>query len=143
MHLELALQLCTRIVVAVAVIVACGGCGGGNTYPVEGKIVFSDGRPATQLAGGSVQFEAVGKPMSAQGAIQPDASFRLGTEQPGDGAVEGKHRVVIIPPLAADMDNPGPPIIDPRFHSFETSGLDVTVKPEKNDVTLTVERPKR
>jgi len=34
------------------------------------------------------------------------------------------------------------PVIDPRFESYPTSGLEMNVKKASNEVTLVVERPK-
>jgi hypothetical protein len=84
--------------------------------------------------------------VSARGRIQPDGTFRLGTYQPVDGAIEGKHLVVIIPPPpVGDRDEMKtlPLVIDPRFQRFETSGLKVTVSRDasENQFPITVERP--
>jgi hypothetical protein len=138
MRSSLILRFLTTVLVLFLV-----GCGGRKTYPVEGKIVYKDGSPATGLAGGNVEFDSVEQPVSAQGTIQSDGSFSLGTDAPGDGAVPGKHRVVIALPLPLDQDKPPPPAIDSRYHTFETSGLEVTVEPKLNKVTLEVEPPKR
>src|SRR5947209_5023568 len=74
-------------VVVVAGLVCCAGCGS-NTYPVEGKVVWADGSPITELAGGMVQFESekLTPNVSARGTIQPDGTFRIGTHNPDDGA---------------------------------------------------------
>lgn len=116
------------------------GCGGPKTYPVEGKVVYTDGSPAKELAGGLVEFDAAEAGVSARGDIEADGTFRMSTYQPNDGCLPGKFRALIMPPASQDVDRPLPPVIDKRYQGFDTSGLEVEVKPEKNQVTLTVER---
>ena len=75
--------------------------------------------------------------------MQPDGSFKLGTYEDGDGALPGKYKVAIMRPLPVG-DEPVPrDIIDPRFGQLESSGLEVTIEPKHNDVSLTVERVSR
>jgi hypothetical protein len=48
--------------------------------------------------------------------------------------------VLVVPPENADPDRPRPKPFDPRFTSFEKSGLEYTVQPGKNEFfTITVE----
>ncbi|MCS7305241.1 MAG: hypothetical protein NZ602_09075 [Thermoguttaceae bacterium] len=127
--------------------VGFAGCGGPTLCQVQGKIVYSDGAPANDLEGYTITFDSVDqaatseKPgVSASGVVQADGSFRVGTYQPGDGAVPGRHRVAITPPVSlADGATP-PPRIPLKYASFQTSGLEVELKPGLNPVTLTVER---
>jgi hypothetical protein len=120
---------------------ACAvGCGGGKLYSVDGTVVYRDGQVANELAGGSVEFDPVQGKEGARGEIGPDGSFRLGTHRPGDGAAPGEYRVSIQPPVA-DLDRRGKRVLPRRYEDFKTSGLRVTVRPEPNRVTLTVERP--
>lgn len=123
------------------------GCGTG-VYPVEGKVVWADGSPATELAGSQVAFEQPVANTTARGTINPDGSFRLTTNTPDDGAVPGEHKVLVIEvgrkSLAGpDGTNIAPGALDPKFYTFETSGLSATVKPGTNEVTLKVERNKQ
>ena len=127
--------------------VASGGCGSSGvlpTYQVEGKVVFSDGTP---LKGGMVGFESItqeGTPLGAQGAIGPDGTFRLTTYEAGDGAVAGKHRVLVsgpLPPFDPSGLQPFEPVIHSRFGSYDTSGLRFTVKDDHNEFTIVVEPP--
>lgn len=133
-----------RLILALGafLLAATLGCGGPRTYPVEGKIVYANGAEAKELEGGSVEFESEQGGMTARGGIGPNGSFRVGTFKLDDGAVPGKHRALITPPPSRDFDRPSPPVIDPRFQQFQTSKLEVTIKPEKNEVVLTVERPR-
>jgi hypothetical protein len=130
------------LVLVLLALPGTAGCGS-RTYPVEGRVVFRDGKEATELAGGFVTFEAEESQVSAQGEIQPDGTFRMGTFKPGDGAVPGRHKVLVMPRPADNPDRPPPPVLHPRYQRLETSGLEVTVEPKKNQVTLTVERARR
>jgi hypothetical protein len=125
------------------VLLGAIGCGGRKLYPVEGKIVFPDGRPVTGLAGGTVEFDPLEGKEGARGEIQEDGTFRLGTVKPGDGAYPGRYQVCVVP--AQVLDRPNPRVLDRRFEDFKTSGLKVEVKREDNQITLPVEppRPKR
>jgi hypothetical protein len=121
------------------------GCGGDRTYPVEGKVLFKDGAPAKELAGYTVDFELASaeKKISATGEVREDGTFTVGTFKGDDGAVVGKHRVALSPPLATD-DRPMPrAAIADRYRDFKKSRLVVEIKPGRNQVVLEVERGKR
>ena len=116
------------------------GCGGPRPYPVSGKIVFGDGTPATDLADFIISMDSVDRPEGATGIVQPDGTFKVGTQDNEDGALPGKYRVVLIPP-DPPLDQPAPKrIIPPKYGSADTSGLEVEVLAQTNDITLTVER---
>jgi hypothetical protein len=131
-------------VVCVLILAGAAGCGRGKVYPAGGKVVFPDGTP---LVGGYVNTEPAGgdAKVSARGQIQPDGTFRLGTFADDDGAVEGEHRVLIVPPedTVVDERKPRKPTVHDRYRRFETSGLTITVTRDKrkNDFTLTVHKP--
>lgn len=120
-------NLCRAMVLSFVV-----GCGGGPAvYPVSGTVKFPDGRP---LAQGWVEFRPFhAEPThSARGQIASDGRFQLTTFTPNDGALPGKHRVLLVPPEptgAVEIGEGGafPQVIDRRFRSFETSGLEFTV----------------
>jgi hypothetical protein len=123
-------------------IVLVAGCGKA-TYPIEGVIVFADtGQPATGLTGYVVTLEALEKPVSATGEVKADGRFLVSTYNPDDGAIPGKHRVAITPPMG-DSDRPRPKsILLPRYQDLKESGLEIDVAPGKREFTLTVERLK-
>src|SRR5689334_12199457 len=88
-------------VVGCGVLLATAGCAGGKFQPVKGQVVYTDGTPVTGLNGGQVVFRSVGSSgssLTATGPIDAEGRFTLGTDAPGDGAVVGKHQVVITPP---------------------------------------------
>jgi hypothetical protein len=125
-------------------LIAVGGCGSrSNLHPVEGEVVFPDG---SRLDGGIVEFEAVAEEsgqINARGAIGPDGKFRLTTYKDNDGALEGEHRALVIPPiLTEEASRKGQkPAIDSKYRRYETSDLRFTVKPGLNKITITVTRP--
>jgi hypothetical protein len=130
------------ITLTLAILVGASGCGGPRLYPVQGRVLFPDGTP---LKGGWVVFEPVEATddVSARGRIQSDGTFRLGTVRDDDGAVAGRHRVLVVPPLPPKLDerNPPPPPIHARFRSFDTSNLAFVVKPGPNEFEIRVEKP--
>jgi hypothetical protein len=128
----------TLLVLGALAGAAGTGCGS-STYPVEGKVLSKDGSAIPELEGCTVVFETEDGKVSAQGSVAADGSFRLSTYKPNDGALPGKHRVLISPPPIYD-NPPAPVIIDPRYHDFKSSGLAVTVGPKKNEVLLKVDR---
>src|SRR5262245_36248355 len=88
-------RLARRAVVAACALAALTltGCGD-RLYPVRGTVTLDDGTPVTKGMIICERFEG-GPAVSAQGAIQPDGTFRLGTTKPGDGLPVGKYRVLI------------------------------------------------
>lgn len=127
----------------LALIAWTGGCSSRSTHPVNGKVVYSDGSPATDLLGHTVSFDCPEHKVGASGEIQSDGTFRVGTFENDDGAMAGKHQVAISAPLPP-LDAPAPPrLIDKKYGDMSTSGLAVEIKPGTNEVTLTVERAKR
>src|SRR5262245_37037200 len=71
------------------------GCGSGR-YPVTGRVTYDDGSP---VDGGTVIGDATinTKSVTVQGNIEKDGTFRWGTEKPGDGALPGNYRVIVMP----------------------------------------------
>ena len=87
-----------------------------------------------------------GPGQSARGEIRADGTFRLTTFETGDGAVPGTHQVLLRAQRDADdyikRGIIPRPVIDPRFESYQTSGLVIDVQKTSNEVVLIVERPK-
>ncbi len=127
----------------LALALACvQGCAT-KKYPVTGRVLFKDGTP---LPGGLIVTSPVdpASQVSARGVIDMDGTFELNTDRPGDGSLVGKFRVVIMPlTKRKNEDDPKKEKlpIDPRYLHYETSGLEIEIKPEKNDLTIYVERP--
>ena len=132
---------------AFGLIVLCSGCGEKQppTYPTRGRVAFSDGKPVML---GTVELLSEDGKVNAQGAIQPDGTFVLGTFASDDGAVEGTHKAIVMQMIVSDglpkhsMDHGDP--VDPFYGSYSSSPLTATVQAiESNDITLTVDRAKR
>ena len=123
---------------------ALAGCGSGKrTYAVDGQIQYDDGSPAVELVGGSVEFDLVGGKTTARGQIDSDGHFKLTTFAREDGALPGKHRVLIMQPvMAKDGKGPPPDVIDRKYRTYDTSQLEATVEEKSNHITLKVERAK-
>ena len=134
--------------VAVA-IVAVSGCSGVKIPPLAqvGGVVTLDGQPLTK---GQVHFvpdSSKGtKGRMAVGLIGTDGRFKLTAFKPGDGALVGFHKVVIIceeEMPAFDPKLPPPPpksLIPIRYTNDKTSGLTAEVKSAgKNDFTFALE----
>lgn len=137
------------VLVVVALFLVLAGCTSKEpTYPVTGKVVFKDnGAPA--CTGVSVVFESTQAPYTrSMGAIGNDGTFVLSTDRPDNGAMQGEHRVSILP-FAADGSgaNLTPKIskeINPKYLEFRSSGLVYTIKPQgKNEFTIELERAKK
>lgn len=142
MYSTQAVTVACRRAAPFVLLVLAAGCAGGK-YPVEGRVVWSDGTPATELAGYGVEFNAPEAKVSATGVVKPDGSFELGTDKPGDGVLPATYKVSIAPP-PRDDDTPAPkPLLPRKYEDSETSGLTETIERGKKVVTLKVERIKR
>lgn len=127
-----------------------GGCGPSEklpkTYPVKGKVVLKGGN-VRQLVGGYVRLELVSDPkVTAVGEIEEDGTFALGSFLDGKavgGVLPGAYRARVELPADEESGRSAKGIIDPRFQSFDKSGLKYTVDPRDNEMTIEVTRPGR
>ena len=119
------------------------GCGGQQTtFPAGGTVKFADGTP---LVGAHVEFQLAenNAAPTAKGSTGPDGVFQLGTFEKRDGALLGRHNVMIMAPPPALSDDwekkltqeggrlptrdGKRPEMDLRYRSYATSGLSYTV----------------
>ncbi len=83
---------CLAVFLAIGAVVA--GCGENRpvTCPVHGKVTYQ-GKPVPR---GTVLFNPVDPTQPpARGMIASDGTYELTTFRAGDGAVPGKHKIVI------------------------------------------------
>jgi hypothetical protein len=121
-------------------LLVLGGCSdrGAQFWPVQGKVVYQDGQP---LPGGTIELESKdNSTLTAVGTIAADGTFRL-----EEGALSGGYRVAIhaaepIDPDELDDKTP-PPLLDAKYEDIYQSGLEITIEPKANELTIEVERP--
>ena len=80
------------VMVALTVVMACGGCGGPKPVKVRGKITVK-GEPAVGVNIQFVPAENAGRP--AIGTSDNNGEFELTTIDSKDGALPGSYKVVI------------------------------------------------
>jgi hypothetical protein len=152
LYLAFSLPMVVRRICAWLGLIVLVGCGTEQpqpTFPAVGIVKWRDGQAATELAQSTITLSGKGSegpaiPANPRGQVQPDGSFVLQTFEPGDGAPAGKYLVSVTysyPSRLKDSPTQSLPL-DPRFQSCQTSGLEVTIKPEKNELLLTIDRAK-
>ncbi len=125
-----------RVPALLLVVAVASGCSSGSvpTWPVSGTVTLEDG---TALQTGTVEFASEDGAHTARGVIQKDGSFRLSTFKDGDGAVAGRHDAVVIQLISTEdlplHEHEHGPTVDPRFGHYDSSGLEFTVKPDREN----------
>jgi hypothetical protein len=124
------------LLVVVALTSVLVGCSSDRmrTAPVKGKVMYK-GKP---VPNGTITFNPASGP-TATGEIQADGTFVLTTYRKADGAIPGKHTVVIV--AMQDMTNKlpeertplPPPIVPDKYTSAATTNLKVEVKDAPNN----------
>ena len=132
-----------RLVAAVALLIVAG-CGE-RSVPVQGKVVWADGAPANELAGGLVQLQTADGMLGPRGVIGPNATFQLTSDTGTVGAAPGDYRVFVVETRAVlkEADEGAvlaPPRMDPKHEHPDTSGLTATVPSGGGSITVTVSR---
>lgn len=131
---------CFSLVLAASAVLLGAGCGGPQAHPVSGKVLLASGEPAS---GGVVEFRITnsdGEMVNAHGEIQSDGTFDLTTFDEGDGALEGEHEVIVVPPTPGEGVTAAGLLFPVRYASYETSGLRFKVDPEPNEITIELEK---
>jgi hypothetical protein len=126
---------------SIILLLAVCGCSSNEkqVYPAQGRVVWEDGVPVKELAGGMVIFQCDTEQISAKAPIDAEGRFVLGTYGLDDGAVAGKHKVAIVQPSDEESGDYKPlAIVAKKYESMETSDLEVTVQPQQNDIELKV-----
>jgi hypothetical protein len=130
------------IAASVMALASSIGCGPAKVVPVNGQVKMKDGSSTAPLKGYMVTFESVDKNVSGSGEIEADGTFKISTFSTSatpDGAVPGKHKVAISPPLPPPDAPPPRPAIDRKYFATSTSNLEVEVNPASPDITIEVE----
>ena len=115
------------------------------TYPVKGQVVFKDdGKPFTGAT--VIWFESKSPPYTrSAGVLDGQGNFVLSTDRDGNGAMEGPHRVRISSETVEGQSliTQLSKVIDPRFFEYGTSGVEVDIKPDaENVLKIEVEKSK-
>jgi hypothetical protein len=109
------------------------GCGSAShmaaPLPVEGLVKWEKGGMATDLEGGSIEFEKDGA-VAATAALTGDGSFKLLKSLPA-----GTYRVRIQPPATPARKGAE---IDTKYRSFDTSGLTFSAGGESKPVLFEI-----
>jgi hypothetical protein len=135
-------RLCVHGIFAVLTLVA-SGCGDLNRVKVRGKVVYSD--DSSPVTRGVVCFD--NDKTMARGSIQPDGSYSIGLGNDGRGIEPGSYKVSIL--FAQEEISGGTvyaprykKLIDDKYASRDTSGLEIVVDPSKTQFDIEVDRPK-
>jgi|SRR6516162_5865052 hypothetical protein len=131
------------VLAALAFLAGVAGCGDGRCT-VHGRVVYEDGSPVTE--GIVIGEKAEGdRRVKTQGSLKSDGTFSWGTLRPGDGAEPGNYRVVVVPRAVGEKEaSQGMlPAVDLKFSNPQTSGIDFEVKPGRNELNITVTKPKQ
>ena len=144
---------CWPGVLVVGLLVGCSNRPA--VYPVSGRVVTASGKPVDS---GLLEFRQLETKVNARARIQRDGTYRLTTFEEFDGAVAGKHQVILVQQIVAEVAPPPErvpdqnpeqaqtaqqhrrhEIVDRRFGSYETSPLEFTVEPiHQNTIDITV-----
>lgn len=111
-------------------------------WPTKGRVLFENGDP---VRFGTVEFNSLERNLTARGAIDPDGNFVLTTFTPGDGAVAGRHRAIVVQFMVLDspvqhrVDHGD--LIDPLYFSPHTSRLEFQVEEKpQNEIVIKLRR---
>lgn len=131
------------VLVVVSLAVLAVGCGGPKenrapTAPVRGVVTYQ-GEPVPT---GTIYFYPDGGGVTAEGHLQPDGSYVLGTYSSNDGAIIGSHKVMIYAErdttqLDAEEDV-GELLLIPAKYTIspDQSGLTANVSEGNNEINF-------
>lgn len=122
--------------------VAFSGCSTGR-YPAVGVVHYPDGTPVeagTVIAEAKIEGQLVG----VQANIEKDGSFKLGGAVPGDGALPGSYRAMVMPVTLGDSEIAAgkTPAVSSKYANIESSGIAFEIKAEPNKLDIEVTKPK-
>jgi len=119
------------------------GCSpsGPKTYQVQGRVVTESGKPVEM---GSVEFRSEGNDsrVIARGKIKTYGSFSLSTFSIDDGAIAGRHDVIVQQMIIAEgfgKSHEHGPRVPASYSDYGSSGLTADVKKsDENFFTLMI-----
>lgn len=135
---------------ACVIVAACLGCAGGDrlpTAPVSGTVTFE----SAPLPSGSLLFVPEGGGPSAQGNIDAEGRYTLGTYSTRDGAILGRFKVMItaftqpsggsgLPEDTLNGNTASVSLIPEIYGDLEHSGLTANIVKGKNTVDFDLEK---
>jgi hypothetical protein len=125
------------------IVIASCEPGPPKLYPVKGKIVNVGKGSVKDVAGYNVRFQSTTDPNDMPGGgIEEDGTFVLYSAWHGQvrpGARAGKYRAS-LEQAPLEGRKPPPPVIPTRYLSYETSGLEFTIEPQPNELTIEINR---
>ena len=132
-----------RIILILALsTLAFTGCSTGR-YPANGLVHYPDGTP---VEAGTVIAEAKidGQLVGVQANIEKDGTFKLGGAVPGDGALPGNYRAMVMSVTLGDSEIAAgkTPAVSGKYANIETSGISFEVKAQENKLDIEVTKPK-
>jgi len=136
-----------KTLIALSLFTLLLGCGSNQlpTHPVEGTVRFEDGNYPKF---GDIEFYNAQHKLNARGKIQRDGSFTVGTFAENDGAIEGKHQIIVLQVsgdhltrgLSDSIKHDHGLLINSSHFDYRTSGLECDIVPGDNQVKLTVRK---
>jgi hypothetical protein len=141
---------CVALVLSGALLLGCGESRT-PTYPVSGIVEFGD---LTPVRSGVVEFIPTVPGPSARGKIDSQGHFVLGTFSENDGAIAGRHQVIVVQHVTGGAIPPADHVhdgdhadqlgmVDVRYSQLATTPLTATVEERPKKVRLRVERTQR
>lgn len=109
---------CAVLFCLVAIILT--GCDSGKKQ-ISGKVTFSDGKPVTS---GKIIFST--ETFQANGTINPDGSYQMGSIGEKDGVPPGEYKVSVTG-VGRLVGMTMLSLCDEKYMNPQTSGLTVTV----------------
>ena len=136
--------------VLLLLLLSLMGCGSEKllVYPVDGSVRFEDG---SKVMFGDIEFFNAEHRLNARGKIKRDGTFQVGTFTDNDGAVAGKHKVIILQvtgnylteKMSDNIKHDHGDLINSSYFDYRTSGLECEIVPGRNSVEFVVKKNPR
>lgn len=130
--------LVVAVAIASTMFAGCGSAKRSNRDPVfktAGRVIYK----SKPVSGADVTFVCAEKDRSAFGRTDEEGRFKLTTFVPNDGAIAGKH-VVVVTKIEQSAAPPAPDLHDPAYDP-NTAGV-VSRIPPKNQIPQRYQSPK-